>query len=829
MFTLSELAPLNQHHSRSKLLKPWWEVFMDHLVVLMLVTSILACTEQLSRDRVVCVPSDDGSERSAPPPERHNILDSDFLPAGPGRQTELVFQQYVFIGQVCYHEALPFCSRFLPQLALLQTLLLVASGSFWLHFPRTSSCVEQFLAILAKCCESPWTSQALSLAARQEALHHCPRRSRPVPPPGSPGMTRTRQSSTDSLLPATAPTGPAPPAPEAAPPAEFETSRPRVSLDRSDGEQARALFERVRKFRSHCEPSTVIYKVYLTQTVFKIVAAALILSYTVPLLLSFTFTHNCVTREGALVGYLSFSCIHVLSSLLHKLMVAYALLLGLYGLLNLYTLLWILRRSASFSQLPGDVPAPRRDLAFLLHMLDQYDPLLVQHLSVFLSPAHEGQLMDESFESRWSEDKLQAMLRVDTEGRSQLELVALARLPAALFSLSKLEVLKVEHVTEVRFTAQVSNMTSLRELHLQHCAASVDSAALTVLQERLEVLHLTFTQASEMPDWVLSLHSLQELHLRGRLGGEGRSWALGSVRQLRHLRVLALEGKLQRIPAELCDVSDSLVKLELHSDGAKVLSLTALKRLVNLSELLLQDCQLERLPSSLMSLTKLRTLKLQRNDLSNLEGLVVLSHLQRLSSLRLAFNNIQVIPSCVAALQGLELLDLSNNRLKNLPSSLFKLRRLRRLFLSNNVLRRLPADVRALTLLSELDLSGNLLESLPCQMFQSCLELCTLNVAHNSLKSLPGEIASSSQLSKLDLRFNSLQELPAELGCCPGLHGGGLLVEYRLFVSLPLHVRSILSAPCASFDSETVQEEADKFPLFSPTQWRFSSAPESQL
>uniref|UniRef100_A0A665WLH4 LRRC8 pannexin-like TM region domain-containing protein n=1 Tax=Echeneis naucrates TaxID=173247 RepID=A0A665WLH4_ECHNA len=41
MFSLSELAPLNQHQNRSKLLKPWWEVFMDYLVVLMLMTSIV--------------------------------------------------------------------------------------------------------------------------------------------------------------------------------------------------------------------------------------------------------------------------------------------------------------------------------------------------------------------------------------------------------------------------------------------------------------------------------------------------------------------------------------------------------------------------------------------------------------------------------------------------------------------------------------------------------------------------------------------------------------------------------------------------------------------
>uniref|UniRef100_A0A8C9ZXJ7 LRRC8 pannexin-like TM region domain-containing protein n=1 Tax=Sander lucioperca TaxID=283035 RepID=A0A8C9ZXJ7_SANLU len=59
MFSLSELAPLNQHQSRSKLLKPWWEVFMDYLVVLMLMASVLACTEQLC----ICYLNDVGAGR----------------------------------------------------------------------------------------------------------------------------------------------------------------------------------------------------------------------------------------------------------------------------------------------------------------------------------------------------------------------------------------------------------------------------------------------------------------------------------------------------------------------------------------------------------------------------------------------------------------------------------------------------------------------------------------------------------------------------------------------------------------------------------------------
>lgn len=86
-------------------------------------------------------------------------------------------------------------------------------------------------------------------------------------------------------------------------------------------------------------------QVYLAQTVLKLVFASLVVSYTIPLLNSFSFAHNCEPEAQAMVGFSAFECVHVLSSLTHKLLVAYLVLLVLYGLLNLYTLNWILHRS----------------------------------------------------------------------------------------------------------------------------------------------------------------------------------------------------------------------------------------------------------------------------------------------------------------------------------------------------------------------------------------------------------------------------------------------------------------------------------------------------
>lgn len=109
-----------------------------------------------------------------------------------------------------------------------------------------------------------------------------------------------------------------------------------------------------------------------------------------------------------------------------------------------------------------DVPDLRNDLAFLLHMLDQYDPLLAQRLSVFLSPVSESRLMEESFERRWGEEKLRSMISVDADGCSRLQLVALPRLPPGLFTLSQLQVLKLELMTDARFSVQVAHMAALR-------------------------------------------------------------------------------------------------------------------------------------------------------------------------------------------------------------------------------------------------------------------------------------------------------------------------------------------------------------------------------
>lgn len=56
MFTLAEVASLSDIQPTYRILKPWWDVFMDYLAVVMLMVAIFAGTMQLTKDQVVCLP-----------------------------------------------------------------------------------------------------------------------------------------------------------------------------------------------------------------------------------------------------------------------------------------------------------------------------------------------------------------------------------------------------------------------------------------------------------------------------------------------------------------------------------------------------------------------------------------------------------------------------------------------------------------------------------------------------------------------------------------------------------------------------------------------------
>ncbi|MGH0135767.1 UNVERIFIED_CONTAM: hypothetical protein FKN15_075675 [Acipenser sinensis] len=737
MFTLTEVASLNDIQPTYRILKPWWDVFMDYLAVVMLMVAIFAGTMQLTKDQVVCLPvlqepkvktsalnsfpsmhttpwaaeSTDHSVQhgslakevtlgTVPPTTADNVAHETQYTQTPspavkisepeptGRKTNLDYQQYVFVNQMCYHVALPWYSKYFPYLALIHTIVLMVSSNFWFKYPKTSSKIEHFVSILGKCFESPWTTKALSETACEDSEENKQRLTGATSLPkhvstysdeGSPGQTTPMLTKTG---------------------VRFSAEKTVIEvpcmtiLDKKDGEQAKALFEKVRKFRAHVEDSDFIYKLYVIQTVIKTVKFILILCYTLNFVAAINFNHTCEPNVEHLTGYSKFHCTHNMAFMLRKLLVSYIALICVYGLVCLYTLFWLFRRPLkeySFEKVReessfSDIPDVKNDFAFLLHMVDQYDQLYSKRFGVFLSEVSENKLRAISLNHEWAYEKLRQHVTRNAQDKLELHLFMLSGVPDAVFDLTDLDILKLELIPEAKLTAKISQMTSLQELHFYHCPAKVEQTAFSFLRDHLRCLHVKFTDIAEIPTWVYLLKNLRELYLVGNLNSENNKMiALESLRDLRHLKILHLKSNLTKIPTNITDLSPHLTKLVVHNDGTKLVVLNSLKKMMNLAELELHNCELERIPHAIFSLTNLQELDLKSNNICTIEEIISLQHLKRLTCLKLWHNKIITIPLSISHVKNLEWLYLSNNKLELLPTSIFLLQKLRYLDINNKL------------------------------------------------------------------------------------------------------------------------------------------------
>ncbi|XP_053325957.1 volume-regulated anion channel subunit LRRC8D [Spea bombifrons] len=848
MFTLSEVASLNDIQPTYRILKPWWDVFMDYLAVVMLMVAIFAGTMQLTKDQVVCLPvlesaissrisTTQSSENNQLPkydeaptepneiqqitspyvtPELPEIplirpTGSPMNPSEPsgrrlkneikdsgGKKTNLDYQQYIFVNQMCYHVALPWYSKYFPYLALIHTIILMVSSNFWFKYPKTCSKIEHFVSILGKCFESPWTTKALSETACEDSEENKQRLT------GAQSLRKHLSNSSEDGSPSTpmiSKSGP-----------KFSADKPVVEvpgmtiLDKKDGEQAKALFEKVRKFRTHVEDSDLIYNLYVVQTVIKTVKFMFILGYTLTFVTAISFKHVCNPNVEHLIGYQEFECTHNMAFMLKKLLISYIALICVYGLVCLYTLFWLFRRPLkeySFEKVReessfSDIPDVKNDFAFLLHMVDQYDQLYSKRFGVFLSEVSENKLREISLNHEWTFEKLRQHVSRNAQDKQELHLFMLSGVPDAVFELTDLEVLKLELIPEAKLPAKISQMTALQELHLYHCPAKVEQTAFSFLRDNLKCLHVKFTDVAEIPAWVYLLKNLRELYLMGNLNSENNKMiGLESLRELRHLKMLYVKSNLTKMPSNITDVAPHLTKLIIHNDGTRLVVLNSLKKMMNIAELELYNCELERIPHAIFSLTNLQELDLKANSIRTIEEVISFQHLKRLTCLKLWHNKIVNIPQSISQVKNLESLYLSNNKLEALPAPLFNLQKLRYLDVSYNCISSIPLEIGLLQNLQHLYVTGNKVDMLPKTLFK-CVKLRTLCLGQNCITFLPEKIGHLLQLTHLELKGNCLDRLPSQIIQCRLLKKSGLVVEDHLFDALPSEAKEALNQDISS-------------------------------
>ncbi|KAJ8260509.1 hypothetical protein COCON_G00162320 [Conger conger] len=794
MIPITELRYFADTQPAYRILKPWWDVFTDYISIIMLMIAVFGGTLQVTQDKMICLPckwvvNKTCDTYSAKKYVNETLSSSPVVFEPKGIQYELDRHQYNYVDAVCYENKLHWFAKYFPYLVLLHTLIFLACSNFWFKFPRTSSKLEHFVSILLKCFDSPWTTRALSETVVEE--------SDPKPPGKMNGSMDKKASSVSEDVEASIPM--------------LQRTKSRIEqgivdrsetgvLDKKEGEQAKALFEKVKKFRIHVEEGDIVYRLYIRQTIIKVIKFILIICYTGYYVGNIKFRVDCTVDIENLTGYRMYRCAHPLATLFKILACFYISLVVVYGLICMYTLCWMLSRSLkkySFESIReessySDIPDVKNDFAFMLHMIDQYDPLYSKRFAVFLSEVSENKLRQLNLNNEWTLEKLRQRITKNSQEKLELHLFMLSGIPDTVFDLLELEVLKLELIPDVTIPPIIAQLASLKEMWLYHTPAKIEAPALAFLRENLKSLHIKFTDIKEIPLWIYSLKNLSELHLTGNLSAENNRYiVIDGLRELKRLKVLRLKSNLTKLPQVVTDVGVHLQKLSINNEGTKLMVLNSLKKMVNLTELELIRCDLERIPHSIFSLHNLQEIDLKDNNLKTIEEIISFQHLHRLVCLKLWYNQIAYIPIQIGTLTNLERLYLNRNKIEKIPSQLFFCRKLRFLDLSHNNLTYIPADIGFLQNLQYFAVTANRIETLPPELFQ-CKKLRTLNLGNNCLQSLPSRFGELTGLTQLELRGNRLECLPVELGECRLLKRSGVIVEEDLFNTLPSETKEQL-------------------------------------
>ncbi|XP_013881907.1 volume-regulated anion channel subunit LRRC8C [Austrofundulus limnaeus] len=791
MIPVMEFRQFTEQQPAFRVLKPWWDVFTDYLSVIMLMIGVFGCTLQVMQDKIICLPQRIPGNVSEVEMSSLLHLESNtsaVLKEMSGRKTNLDLQQYTFINQMCYEKALHWYAKYFPYLVLIHTLVFMVCSNFWFKFPGSSSKIEHFISMLSKCFDSPWTTRALSEVSgenpeeKDQKKSSTSRSSTGVSPEeGSLEKTQSLRSIPEKIV----------------------VDQPPASvLDKKEGEQAKALFEKVKKFRLHVEEGDILYLMYVRQTVFKVFKFLLIIAYNSSLVNQVRNRVRCEVEIQDMTGYKYFQCNHTMAHLFSKLSYCYLCLVAVYGLTSLYTSYWLFYRSLkeySFEYVRqetgiNDIPDVKNDFAFMLHMIDQYDPLYSKRFAVFLSEVSENKLKQLNLNHEWTAEKLRQKLQINSNNRLELQLFMLPGLPDTVFELTELQSLKLEIINNVTIPASISQLEGLQELSLYQCSLKLHTTATSFLKENLKVLRVKFDDNRELPNWMYGLRNLEELYLIGSLSPDAsKNIVLESLREMKCLKTLYFKSNLTKIPQSIVDVSSHLQRLYLHSDGTKLVMLNNLKKMTNLIDLEIVHCDLERIPHAIFSLTNLQELDLKENNLRSIEEIVSFQHLRKLTCLKLWHNGIMYIPEHIKKLSSLERLYFSHNKIEILPSHLFLCHKLRYLDLSNNDIRFIPPEIGVLQSLQYFSVTCNKLENLPDELF-FCKKLKTLKLGKNSLSVLSPKIAFLALLTYLELKGNHFECLPQELGSCRALKRSGLIVEDAMFETLPSDVKDQMKA-----------------------------------
>lgn len=146
---------------------------------------------------------------------------------------------------------------------------------------------------------------------------------------------------------------------------------------------------------------------------------------------------------------------------------------------------------------------------------------------------------------------------------------------------------------------------------------------------------------------------------------------------------------------------------------------TNLDKLINLREVIIEKCNIEKFPKEIFNLKYLEKLDIIKCKLKEIPKNI--DDLKNLTYLNLDNNNIEVIPNSIINLKYLDTLILTKNKLKFIPDNIGNLENLEHFDIEENKIKELPNTISNLKNLTELYICKTDIESIPALHLENCL------------------------------------------------------------------------------------------------------------
>ncbi|CAB4010257.1 volume-regulated anion channel subunit LRRC8A-like [Paramuricea clavata] len=507
MFALSDVARFEGEKEKCKIVKTLWDVLTDYLVMFLLMLSVLFAGMEITLGGFECLAAVDcpGISRSNTSSSlfshntNRNVCEAFYASQTTNIikrtdvLTDLSLPYAKFVNSKCSKSAIPDFLSYLSIVLFFQAFFLIVLDNMWLKLPTTASVIEHFATLVIACYNSPYqifeSTQAVSkipVSRRQWADD-----------PEQNGQDINRKPISDR--------------------------NNDILDDPATLAAVQTLYEKVQLLKKTTTKTSKIWRLYLVQAILQALS-----TFTFILIDSFHIKHLKETMTCSITQYIPvphdyFVCSHSLALAFTYGLYLYIIILGvsfvIFAVIIIWTVFKVVNNECTYTleneqvKTVADIPAVKKDLGFLLHLLHSYNYFYVHRLVPFLSESNKKKITAYSLMQKHPVSKLQIQLN---ENGNKLTFINCQGIPQTIFELATeivvLELIECSEPLEKDDFNNFSKLTSLRELSVVKCG--LDSIPEGILKiEWLEVLNLKGNSITSIEKSISELKNLNKLDL----------------------------------------------------------------------------------------------------------------------------------------------------------------------------------------------------------------------------------------------------------------------------------------------------------------------------